>query len=299
MSAWPGTTSCAPTGRPSRCGILDLGWREARLLVVASVMPVAASTLFLVLYGLAVWGLCAAAGAWAAGQGRPAWIGLLPLALLLLLPLAWRLVDRLLPLNWLVRGMVFVSRARHGAHAAIEARCDAFAQRILDAARQPGWDEILVVGHSVGAQLAARALGKALGRDPALGKAGAAVNLLTLGQLIPLYSLSMDSPDFTEDFRRLVEARQIGWLDFESPADAGSVCGLHPLAGLDIDRRPDRPLCRSPRFHKLLSRATYGRLCRRPLDFHFHYIKAMEAAGDYDFFRLTAGPDPLVARAGG
>lgn len=282
-----------------RSGILALGWRRARLLVVASVMPVAAWSLFLTLYALAVWGLCAGAGGLTALLDWPSWAGLTPLGVVLMAPLAWRQVDRVVPLNWLIRGMVFVSRAPGAAHAAVEARCEAFATRILAAAREPGWDEILIVGHSVGAQLAARAVGKALRRDPELGSRGPRVDLLTLGQLMPLYSMSIQQKDFADDFRRLSEARQVGWLDFESPADAGSVCGLHPLTGLDLEIRPDRPLCRSPRFHKLMTRPVYDRLLRRPLDFHFQYIKGFDVLGDYDFFRLTAGPDFLTPRSGG
>jgi hypothetical protein len=279
-----------------RSGILGMGWRRAKLLVVASCMPVAISTAFLILSGLVLWGLCAAFGALAASRGWPGWAGYAPLVLLALLPFAWAQVDRLVPLNWLIRGMVFVSRAGRGAHAKVEARCAAFAERILQAAREPGWDEVLVVGHSVGAQLAARAMGKALERDPELGKAGPPVNLLTLGQLIPFYSLSVKNADFVEDFRRLVEARQIGWLDIESPADAGSVCAIHPLTGLPLELRKDRPVHRSPRFHKLLDRRNFARLQRRPLDFHFQYIMGCDVAGDYDFFRLTAGPDLLLPR---
>ena len=50
-------------------------------------MPVAAITGFLVLYGLILWALCALTHS------------LWPLVLLILLPFAWRLVDRLVPLG--------------------------------------------------------------------------------------------------------------------------------------------------------------------------------------------------------
>ena len=45
----------------------------------------------------------------------------------------------------------------------------------------------------------------------------------------------------------------------------------------------------------MLSRADYRALRRRPLDFHFAYLRATDIAGDYDFFRLTTGPAALVA----
>jgi hypothetical protein len=101
-----------------------------------------------------------------------------------------------------------------------------------------------------------------------------------------------------EDFRRLVEARQIPWLDIESPADAGSACALHPLTGLPLEPAKDRPVHRSPRFHRLLTPANFRALQRRPLDFHFQYIRGCDVAGDYDFFRLTAGPEPLLPAPG-
>ena len=50
---------------------------------------------------------------------------------------------------------------------------------------------------------------------------------------------------------------------------------------------------RSPRFHKRLTRDTYRSLKRRPLEFHFQYIKASEIPGGYDVFRLLVGPERL------
>jgi hypothetical protein len=52
---------------------------------------------------------------------------------------------------------------------------------------------------------------------------------------------------------------------------------------------------RSPRFHVQMSPEAYRALRREPLAFHFHYLRAAEIPGEYDFFRLTAGPERLTA----
>jgi hypothetical protein len=165
---------------------------------------------------------------------------------------------------------------------------------MVDAAREPGWDEVLVVGHSMGCQLAVRSLGQALQLDPGLGERGTPLSLLTLGQVIPLSSLMTDEPAYRRDFEAVVEARHVPWIDFTGPADTGSVGNVNPLTGLGLATPPDRPVCRSPRFHAILTQAAYRRLRRSPLDLHFHYLMATELAGGYDYFEITTGPRRLL-----
>ena len=275
----------------ARRGILQLGLREAPLLALASAFPVIVSTLFLAIYaGLFLLVYVLAAGL-AASLDWPWWTALVPVALLLLgIVAAWRALDRLVLVAWLARGMHFVRQAQSGGHAEVEARCEAFAQRIVEAWRAGDADEILVVGHSLGTLLASRTVGKALGMEPQLGRSGPRVALLTLGQMIPIYSMTLKDPGFAADYQRLVEADQVEWLDIGTPTDPGTACGLHPLRGSGAETRADRPLHLSPRFHKLLERKRYDALRRRPLDFHFQYIKAADVRGEYDWFGIVAGP---------
>jgi hypothetical protein len=108
--------------------------------------------------------------------------------------------------------------------------------------------------------------------------------------MIPIYSMTLDDPVFGEDYQRLVEADQVEWLDIGTPTDPGTACGLHLLRGSGAETRPDRPLHLSPRFHKLLEKKRYAALRRRPLDFHFQYIKAADFPGEYDYFGIVTGP---------
>ncbi|HEY5411958.1 MAG TPA: hypothetical protein VIJ94_14645 [Caulobacteraceae bacterium] len=278
-------------------GLMARAKAEAPAAHLASLTPVLIGGLYLVLYALVVAVLAASGAALAAGLGLPWALGALPpLLLILAAPWVWTQLDKLLHVGWLARGMIAVTRAARGEIPEFAERGRAFAGALAEAAREPGLDEILVVSHSMGAQQAGRALGRALIADPDFARGGTPVNFLSLGSLLPFYSMTAeaDAP-YREEMAALTRADWIGWVDVTGPSDPGCAASLHPLAGLGLDELAGRPDRRSPRFHLLLTPETYRKLKRQPLEFHFHYLKAAEIPGDYDFFRLTTGPEPLTA----
>jgi hypothetical protein len=279
----------------NRAGLLRVGRRDAPVVALTAMMPAIWSSAFLILYAALLAALEFGGATLAKAQGWPPWTAALPpLAALAAFFPVWRWADRFINVAWLTRGMICMVRAARGDYPDLDARCEAFAARLVEADRAGEVDEILVVGHSMGAQLAGQAVAKALKADPDLGRRGARINLLTLGQLIPFYSLLTADEDYRKDMTLLAETPRIGWLDFTSPADAGSAAAIHPLEGVMAAPPKDRPARRSPRFHVLIAPAAYRSLRRRPLDYHFTYLRAMDAAGDYDFFRLVTGPDFLT-----
>src|SRR5216683_3499105 len=71
----------------------------------------------------------------------------------------------------------------------IDERVDGFAKRLVDCARACAVDEILIVGHSIGAAIAVDAIARALALDPDLGRHGPTLCLLTAGGTIPQVTL--------------------------------------------------------------------------------------------------------------
>ena len=278
-----------------RCGLMRRARAEAPVVFVTALWPMVIGIPFLLLFGLGV-ALAAWAGALVAQRlGAPWWAGAAP-ALLLLLTGApvWRRLDSVLPIGWLARGMTAVSSAARGKGPAFGDRATAFAGKMIEAAQEPGLDEVLIVAHSMGGQQACRAVGRAVMMHPGFGK-GVPVNLLTLGSLLPFYSMTAQDPAYRQEMAALAAADWIGWLDVTGPSDPGSSAGLHPLAGLDLPETEDRPVRRAPRFGHLLSPETFKSLKTRPLDYHFQYLMAGERVAEYDFFRLTAGPERMLA----
>ena len=283
-----------------RSGLLERCRTDAKVAWYASLSASIAAAIFLLALIVVVIAGMAAGGALAGMLKAPWWLGAAPaLLLLLLLMPAWRRFDAVVPLGWIGRGMIGVARAARGLEPQFAERSREFARRLAAAESEGGWDEILVVAHSMGGQQACRALGQAVTLNPALGRLRR-VRLLTLGSLLPFYSMTAawagGDPGWREEMRALVEADHIEWLDITAPADPGCAAALHPLLGLDLGERADRPQRRSPRFGATLSPETLNRLRRTPLDYHFQYIMAGERLGDYDFFALTAGPDPITGK---
>ncbi len=287
--------ACRALGDYFRSGIMARASKEAKAAYYASMAPVLVGGAFLLLYALIDGVLCASGAVLAARLGAPWILGALPpLALWLAAPWVWTQLDKLLAVGWLGRGMIAVTRAARGEIPGFAQRSQAFARALADADQAGGWDEILVVSHSMGAQEAGRAIGRAVLQDPQFGRRGTPVNFLSLGSLLPFYSMTAKDDPYREEMAALVAAGHIGWVDVTGPSDPGCAAALHPLLGLGLGEPEGRPERRSPRFHLLLSPESYARLKRKPLDFHFHYLKATEIAGDYDFFRLTAGPETLA-----
>jgi len=281
-----------------RAGLLARAKADSRVVWLTALAPSVLALGFVLALGLFI-ALLMTAGAQVAVMLRAPWpLGALPpVALVLLLMPLWRRFDALLPVGWAGRGMIGVTRAAKGEAPGLAARSREFADRLAAAESEGGFDEILVVGHSMGAQQACRALGRAVMLNPRLGRLRR-VRLLTLGSLLPFYAMTAAAfggdPDFREEMAALVEADRIDWLDVTAPSDPGCAAALHPLLGLDLGEPDGRPFRRSPRFGDIVTPQRLRRLKRTPLDYHFQYIMAGEIAGEYDFFALTAGPEPIT-----
>jgi pimeloyl-ACP methyl ester carboxylesterase len=209
------------------------------------------------------------------------------------MPRAWRWLDERLSVGWLARCFAAMADDAAGRIPQVRARAEALAERLIQAASEPGWDEVLLVGHSSGTLQAVRTLGRALELDPQLGEHGPRVSLLTLGDSIPGYTALPDDPRFKAYLSAIAADTRITWLDVTSPGDPAAGGLLHPLKDLMASPPQDRPVRRSPRFHKVLSAETFRRVRANALSFHFQYLKATEKPGGYDFFRIVCGPQDL------
>jgi len=282
----------------ARRGVLGLTRRRWRAPFFASLFPAVASSLYLAamaVVGLGLWWVARAALTRVGAPGS-AWIVLLaPLIVASQLRRGWRWLDARLGVSWLSRCISYMIDTAHDA-AAVGARCDDLAALVAQAAQDPAIDEVLLVGHSQGCAHAARIAARLIQAPRGSGRSGLALSLLTLGQPFALYHRLAEDRGFKADLARLAFSDQLVWVDYTSPGDPVSSSDIDPLEGLGLSgaRWPRR---RSPRFHQLVSPARFRRMQIRLLDYHFQYLMAGERVGDYDFFRLTAGPQPLSVAA--
>lgn len=187
--------------------------------------------------------------------------------------------------------------ARRGAYPdEIEARLHEFRYRI-EAALREDIDEVLIVGHSSGAQMAVSIVADIL-RLKRFQGTGPALSLLTLGQVIPMVSFLPDARRIRRDLRLLSTAEEITWIDVSAPGDGCSFALADPVSvsGVAPKRGQQWPLILSAAFSQTLKPETYKALKRRYFRLHFQYLCAFDNPDAYDYFRITAGPLTLGAR---
>ncbi len=189
------------------------------------------------------------------------------------------------------------SASKRGAYPdEIEARLHEFRHRI-DAALREDIDEVLIVGHSSGAQMAVSIVADIV-RLERLDASGPALSLLTLGQVIPMMSFLPDAKRLRRDLRLLSTSQEITWLDVSAPGDGCSFALTDPVSvsGVSPGQEQQWPLIISAAFSKTLSAEALSKLKWRFFRLHFQYLCAFDRPADYDYFAITAGPKTLGSR---
>ncbi len=265
--------------------------------VIAALYPV---VMLLVQLGLAL-GLGAVAGGLAAMPAR--WAGL-PGGLAfwpVLAAVVWGVLhwfrrhDRRFFAYYLMHDYAFAARWGGANPAALEARLALFENHIAAALREDV-DEVLVVGHSSGAHLAVSVLSDLIraGRWP---EGGPALGFLSLGQVVPMMSFLPEARRLRADLAYLSAREELTWLDVTAPGDGCAFALCDPVAVSGVAPETQRwPLVISAAFTRTLSPARWRELRWRFFRLHFQYLCAFDRPGDYDYFRVTAGPLTLAER---
>lgn len=238
--------------------------------------------------------LCLAAGVgWALSWLHP-WAALAGLGVVPPILLWFRKMDNKFFAYYLMHDYAYSARSRGANPTELEARMAEFATSIRTAL-DTDTDEVLVVGHSSGAHLAVSILSDLI--RAGLPANGPQLNLLTLGQVVPMVSFLPDAWRLRADLAFLSVQDQVAWVDVTAPGDGCAFALCDPVSvsgGAGPDKR--WPLVFSAAFTQTLSPETWQSLKRRFFRLHFQYMCAFDRPGDYDYFRITAGPLTLRDR---
>ncbi len=181
-----------------------------------------------------------------------------------------------------------------------EKRMETFASYVVDAVSQSDADEVVIVGHSSGSFLAVDVLDRARARDPALGRHGPKLALLTIGANLPIVGFHPQAQWFRDRLRRLAVAPDLTWVDYQSRHDIMNFWPFDPVAGHGIALGPERrnPLVVAISFRDLWKPGNFGRRRWRFFRAHFQFLLANERLGAaYDYYLICCGPFDLVTRA--
>ncbi|MEZ5755905.1 MAG: hypothetical protein R3D90_14480 [Paracoccaceae bacterium] len=176
----------------------------------------------------------------------------------------------------------------------LEARMAEFGARIGAALREEV-DEVLVVGHSSGAILGVTILADLI--RAGLPAGGPALSFLTLGQVVPMMSFLPEARRLRGDLAYLSTRDEVTWVDVTAPGDGCAFALCDPVAVTGVAGAGKRwPLVISAAFSQTLSPERWRQMRFRWFRLHFQYMCAFDRPGDYDYFRITAGPLTLGAR---
>lgn len=263
--------------------------RASRFAFYSCVYPpfyffaICASTLIVALVGAAIHGLkgggMVTLAITAAAACATAMIGL-------------RLSDRFGVL-WLLRSSIFTMRQGEGRTPEIHEvnqKATQIADHILNEQRANPVDEVLIVAHSSGAMLAVSVVARLLEKTNCPVEL-ANISLLTLGQCISYLSAMSTAKKFIGELAVIARDSRIPWTDASARPDLLSFFQVDPIktCGLvaQVDNRPRQLVVR---MFCMFPEPTYKKIRRNKVRLHFQYLMASQFASNYDFFKITAGP---------
>ena len=209
--------------------------------------------------------------------------GLLVLAALLAGPWRWLHIDTLFD-DW-----IFSREYVRSGSSTIEQRLGRFAAEIVSAARSSNADELLVLGHSLGAVIAVDLLDRALRLNPALGVGGIPVTFLTIGSSILKIGLHRGAKHFRAAVERVGRAPGIFWGDYQARVDIMNFYKTNPMAEMSLPTE-NGPVVRLVEFSRALEHAMYRRIRLRFYRLHCQFISGNDRRALYDYFMLVCGP---------
>lgn len=167
-------------------------------------------------------------------------------------------------------------------------RLEAAAGRLCAAARGGQADEILIIGHSLGAVLAIDLLDRALRQDPELGRGGARVVLLTVGSSALKIGLHRGAGRFRAAVERVASAPAVFWGEYQALTDVMNFYKVDPLAEMRL--KGVSPTIRQVRVRAMLEPAAYRRIKRNFFRVHCQFVSGNDRRAAYDYFMLVCGP---------
>lgn len=175
------------------------------------------------------------------------------------------------------------------SNAVLDPRLDRVARELVAYANESGADEILVIGHSLGAVLAADLLDRALRLEPDLGKARSRVAFASVGSSLLKIGLHRRAARLRAAVARVASASHIFWVEYQALTDVMNFYKTNPVAAMGLSV-PGRPVVRVERIRRMVHPARYRRIRRNFFKVHCQFVKGNDRRAAYDYFMLLCGP---------
>jgi len=207
-------------------------------------------------------------------------------------------------INHVLDDAIFSREFLYGQRPEMEKRIDDFASRIIERARRADVDEILVVGHSLGAALTLAAVARGLKQDPQLAKHGPTLCVLTVGATIPKFALHPQGDRIRQATQAVAGELSIHWVEYQARDDAISFYRFDPVTLKRVGREnlDGRPNIRRVQVHSMMDPASFRRHRWNFMRLHYQFLMGNGQRAPYDYCMIICGPldfDDITAVQGG
>jgi pimeloyl-ACP methyl ester carboxylesterase len=207
-------------------------------------------------------------------------------------------------INHVLDDAIFSREFLYGQRPEMEQRIDDFAARIMERARKADVDEILVIGHSLGAALTVAAVARGLKQDPQLAKHGPTLCVLTVGATIPKFALHPQGDRIRQATQAVAGELSIRWTEYQARDDVVSFYRFDPvtLKRVGRDGSDGRPKIRRVQIHSMMDPESFKRNKRDYMRMHYQFLMGNGQRAPYDYCMIMCGPldfDAITAVEGG
>lgn len=194
-----------------------------------------------------------------------------------------------LHLNYMLSDWIFARGMMRRLRPEIEARAEAFAAEIAGGVGAGDVDEVVVIGHSLGAAWMVEAVARALQKDPELARRGFPLGLAGVGSSTLKIALHPAAGWLRQSVKRVADEPAIVWAEYDSHVDFICFYKNNTVEALGL-QAASKPVRRSIRLSRMLSPETWSRFRGNLLRIHRQYVMGNEQRYAYDFHMIACGP---------
>lgn len=194
-----------------------------------------------------------------------------------------------LHLNYMLSDWIFARDMMRSRRPAIEARAASFAEEIVAGVGSGDVDEVVVIGHSLGAAWMVDSVARALQKDPQLARHGVLLGLAGVGSSTLKIGLHPAADWLRNSVRRVADEPAITWAEYDSHVDFICFYKNNTVDALGLTAA-SKPVRRSIRLSRMLSPETWSRFRGNLLRIHRQYVMGNEQRYAYDFHMMACGP---------
>ena len=199
------------------------------------------------------------------------------------------LAQKRIHLGLLFDDWIFARELVRSGHGELDERIGRIAAQLAHEAGSGAFDEVVVIGHSLGAVLAVQLVDAAITLEREAGRPAPQLVLVTAGSSILKLGLHRAAKGLRASLARVSACPSVFWADVQARSDLINFFSPDPLAAMGLANRAS-PLVRAISLRRLLTQERYAAIRLNAYKVHCMFVRANDRRAVYDYFMLACGP---------